>query len=111
MKDFKIDILGELYKVCFRDATDPRLENADGYCDWTTNEIVVRQDWADDVHNLKDLNVYKLKVLKHELIHAFLFESGLAENSWGTNEEIVDWIALQFDKIVNAFDRIEAMYE
>ena len=57
MKDFKIDILGEPYKICFRDATDPRLENSDGYCDWTTKEIVVRQDWADDVHNLKDLNV------------------------------------------------------
>lgn len=111
MKDFKIEILGEVYKVCFRDATDPRLETADGYCDWTTNEIVVRQDWADDVSNLKDLNVYKIKVIKHELIHAFLMESGLGENSWGTNEEIVDWIARQFDKIVNAFDRIEALYE
>ena len=111
MKDFKIEILGEVYKVQFRDLSDPRLENADGYCDWTTKEIVVRSEFPEDVNNMRELHVYKLKVLKHELIHAFLFESGLAGNSWGTNEEIVDWIALQFDKIVNAFDRIEAVFE
>lgn len=111
MDNFSIDILGSDYKVSFHDTTDPRLETADGYCDWTTRDIVVRSDWAEDVHNMKDLNEYQMKVLKHELIHAFLIESGLAENSWGTNEEIVDWIALQFDKIVNVFDRIEAVLE
>lgn len=95
----------------FRDFSDHRLENADGYCDWTTKEIVIRSEFPESVNNLGKLHLYKLKVLKHELIHAFLFESGLAENSWGTNEEIVDWIALQFDKIVNAFDRIEAVFE
>ena len=111
MKDFEIEILGKVYKVQFRDLSDPRLENADGYCDWTTNEIVVRSKFPEDVNNVGELNTYKLKVLKHELVHAFLFESGLAENSWAANEEIVDWIALQFDKIVRAFDRIEAMFE
>ena len=36
------------------------------------------------------------KVIRHELVHAFLFESGLSVNSWADNEEIVDWIAIQF---------------
>lgn len=38
------------------------------------------------------------------IVHAFLFESGLAENSeWAQNEEMVDWFACQAPKIYAAF--------
>lgn len=41
----------------------------------------------------------------------FLFESGLDANSngieaWASNEEMVDWIAIQMPKIVNAYEEI-----
>ena len=50
-------------------------------------------------------------VLRHELIHAFLFESGLDQNSnlcesWAINEEMVDWMAIQMPKIMNIYDSI-----
>ena len=43
-------------------------------------------------------------MLRHEIIHAFLFESGLECNSlktynWAENEEMVDWFAIQSPKI------------
>lgn len=44
--------------------------------------------------------------LRHELIHAFLYESGLHSNAnkgetpWPLNEEMVDWIAIQLPKIM-----------
>ncbi|MFD1464645.1 hypothetical protein ACFQ4L_00875 [Lapidilactobacillus mulanensis] len=45
-----------------------------------------------------------MKDTRHELIHAFLCESGLAENSdWAQNEEVVDWIARQFPKLFETF--------
>lgn len=110
-RKLKVGILGEMYSVEYHGAEDVKLEECDGYCDWTTKTIVIRKNLPDSPRNLGSLYEYQMKVLRHELIHAFLFESGLAENSWGTNEEIVDWIALQFDKIVNAFDSVAVLNE
>ena len=74
----------------------------DGYCDETTKTIVVDEMKPDD-HSKLNLKEYQNKVTRHELIHAFLFESGLAESSpWARNEEMVDWIASQFPKSVLA---------
>lgn len=51
------------------------------------------------------------KVLRHEVIHGFLYESGLWNNSgnveaWGRSEEITDWIAIQFPKMLKAFQEV-----
>lgn len=41
--------------------------------------------------------------MRHELIHAFLGESGLRSDSeWAENEEMVDYFAIQFEKIAIA---------
>lgn len=37
------------------------------------------------------------------IIHAFLHESGLDVCSWAHNEEMVDWLAIQFPKLYEAF--------
>lgn len=52
--------------------------------------------------------------LRHEIIHAFLAESGLWGSSepakaWAMNEEMIDWIALQFPKILKAFKEAKAI--
>lgn len=50
------------------------------------------------------------KDLRHEIIHAFLFESGLSSNTnccfgaWAEYEEMVDRIAIQFPKILKVFE-------
>ena len=47
---------------------------------------------------------------RHEIVHAFLFESGLAENSeWAQNEEMVDWIAKQGPKLIKAWQEAGAL--
>lgn len=50
-------------------------------------------------------------MIRHELVHAFLFESGLSVNSWADNEEIVDWIAIQFPKLQAGFNAVNALKE
>ena len=48
-------------------------------------------------------------ILRHEIVHAFFNESGLMDSSlqysggWAKNEEMVDWIASQFNKIMECF--------
>lgn len=58
---------------------------------------------------------YKKRLLSHEIVHAFLNESGLQHCSsvpmgaWARHEEMVDWIAIQFPKIMKAFQEVGAL--
>ena len=60
-------------------------------------------------------NIQK-EILRHELIHAFLYESGLNFSShtiedcgWACDEELVDWIAIQFPKIYKIYKKLNIL--
>lgn len=114
MQECKVNILGTEYKVLFREEKDkPILKNADGYIDHSIKEIVVGIFEKDEM-SVEDLESYSKKVLRHEIIHGFLYESGLWNNSgnveaWGQSEEITDWIAIQFPKMLKAFNEVGAL--
>ena len=98
----KIKILGRdyVFKFSSEDVQDDTLKDFDGYCDETIGEIVVKKYIRGRPQEKQDLVTQELKNARHEIIHAFLFESGIAENScWATNEEMVDWFARQWHKI------------
>lgn len=101
-----IHILGSVWSIKEQSASEnDLLENCDGYCDWTVREIVVEREQNG---TLGDMERYIRKVLRHEIVHAFLFESGLYEAScpvdaWAKNEEMIDWIARQGQKIYDAW--------
>ena len=102
----KVSILGVEYTIKEQsEKENPRLEGCDGYCDWTTKEIVVEREI---VGNLGDMEVYIRKVLRHEIVHAFLVECGLHECSgsveyWAMNETMVDWFARMGPRIYQAW--------
>lgn len=106
-----INVLGTDYTIELRKtADDPKLENVNGYCEPYSKKIIV-EDVQPEVDTVERLDLFKCRVLRHEIVHAFLFESGLAQNSdWARNEEMVDWIAFQLPKLekvmreVGAFD-------
>lgn len=105
----KVNILGTEYTIEERTAEeDTALRDMDGYCDKTTKMIVVSKPTADS--DLGDYKWYRNKVMRHEIVHAFLFESGLHENfehakQFGHEETMVDWIAVQFPKMLKAFEK------
>jgi hypothetical protein len=108
----KVDVLGTQYTIEEKSkADDALLAECDGYCDKTSKKIVIITK-GDDCE-LADFEVYRRKVLRHEIIHAFLFESGLHENwehkPYGHDETYVDWIAVQFPKLMKAFKEINAI--
>lgn len=96
-----IEILGTKYRVVLcTDKEHSALTESDGCCDFTTKTIYVRTGFERDSNTVENLAEYQKKVLTHEIVHAFLYESGLANCSdWAYNEEIVDWIAIQLTKI------------
>lgn len=113
MESKKINILGAAYMLTITSKSqDVRLKDADGICDETVKELLVDNysGFEDDPTCKKNLAVQIRKNKRHEIIHAFLFESGLAENSsWAQNEEMVDFFAIQFPKLVEAFKAADAM--
>ncbi len=106
----KANVLGTEYEIKITNSdNDSYLKDMDGYCDETTKTIVVDEMKPDD-HSKLNLKEYQKKVTRHELIHAFLFESGLAESSpWARNEEMVDWVASQFPKIKKVFEDLNIL--
>ena len=117
MQDFKVNILGSEWSVKFgNEETYPNLANVDGYTDLSIREIVVDDMKASQrqIGVKADLESYQKQVVRHEIIHAFLLESGLDSNSnsadsWATNEEMVDWFAIQSPKIFKVFSELELM--
>ena len=101
--DRKVNILGTEYTVKRTlKANDPILETNDGYCDDTLKTIVV-EDFVAQSESKGNLEEYAKKVTRHEIIHAFLSESGLqAACDWAVDETIVDYFAIQFPKMVRA---------
>ncbi len=121
MENVKINILGTEYTINKRDYKDVPLfekRGIDGYCDAVAKEIILcdlttHPALADDPMSSRLLE--ERQVLRHEIIHAFLNESGLRESSgtpsqgWAVNEEMVDWIALQFPKISKVFEELKIL--
>ena len=105
-----VNVLGREYNICTRlRAEDAKLKECDGYCDYSVGEIVIAQS-EDDEMNMRDQDAVNKRILRHELIHAFAAESGLAYDSeWAMNEEMTDWIAHQFPKMLAAFKAVGAL--
>ena len=103
-----ITVLGKDIQILFRkEDADTKLKNCVGYFDSSKGWIVIKI-LEPNAMSLGDLDRYQKEVLRHEIIHAFLYESGLdacsgsAEN-WASNEEMVDWFAIQSPKIFKVF--------
>lgn len=109
-----VNILGSLYIVRFRTIEeDIRLKECDGYCDNTTQEIII-QWFEESPMNHQNMHEYIKKCIRHEIVHAFLYQSGLdvnTYNQWARNEEMVDWIATQLYKISKACENAEEDYK
>lgn len=89
--------------------------NSSGYCSSLEHLIVVcdSSSWPGYQEESDELLNNDMKLtLRHEITHAFLYESGLADNSavlagegWAKNEEMVDWFARQGVKIFMAWKK------
>ncbi|WP_105176862.1 hypothetical protein [Clostridium cagae] len=106
----KVNILGTEWTIEVRKRTEYEgLEKCDAYCD-NSIKLIVIEEFQEDANTLKNLDVYRKQLLRHEMIHAFLHESGLAEcSTWATNEEMVDYFAKQFDKLAKTFKDVKAL--
>lgn len=107
-------VLGTTYQILLKtQQEDADLAGKYGYIWYRMKQIVVKdlyREWPDELIQIVETNTKEC--LRHEILHAFLFESGLAEsslqysNGWAKNEEMVDWFALQSPKIFAAYQQV-----
>lgn len=107
----KVNVLGTQYNIIeTTEKDDADLKGKDGYCDTSIKQCVVEKMDIIEPGMKKNLADYKKQVIRHEIIHAFVFESGLDTCSdWAKNEEMVDWIAIQFPKLLKAFKEADCL--
>ena len=98
MKNKKINILGQEYIIRFENTrTEEVLQYANGECRWYPKEIIIDDELAPIEH--------KKFVIRHEILHAFFAESGLRK--YREDEDVINWIAWNFEKIKKAFKEAE----
>jgi len=98
----KINVLGTKYTIKFKKTSqDPALETCGGYCDMFAKIIVVGDisEREGDPSMTSDIREYHNKILRHELIHAFFYESGM--DDYSRDETLVDMLAIQFEKLID----------
>ena len=110
-----INVLGSEWTIVYKDL-DPAFDVAKGFKDDGARRITIQNLQIDDddplAFDLASQAVDQKRILRHEIIHAFLFESGLADDSnsadaWAVNEEMVDWFARQAPKIYKVYKELK----
>lgn len=108
-----VNILGTKYTVYI---TQKFSDTHDGFCDYTVKKIYVfgPGDRSNDPAALEEWIVRQKEVTRHEIIHAFMFESGLNGELFhpcsGHDEQTIDWFAYQMPKIVKACEELDVMW-
>lgn len=79
---------------------------ADGECRSYSKIIRIRpvKDMLSGDSSDKEKEDRYNEVLRHEVIHAFFHECGL--DDYCGNEELVDWLAVQFPKMLKVFQEL-----
>lgn len=123
MKNMKVIILGTEYSIkTHKVSDDSYLEKNKlaGYCGEESKLIVIadmtEEKYFSDMDE-KEQEAYRKRTLRHEIMHAFLNESGLSDSSnqyggaWAKNEEMVDWFAIQSPKIFAVYQSLDILGE
>lgn len=107
MKDCTVNILGTEYSIKVDNALEKT--SCDGLCNEYDKSITIRSVGVmlcdDDSAETKKKRYNE--VLRHEVIHAFFSEAGL--DDYSSNEQLVNWIAIQFPKILSIFQELDIL--
>lgn len=110
----KVNILGVEYTIIkgVKSDEDEHLKDCDGYTDTTSKEIIINEISKENGYEWKNAKYHEDSIVRHEIVHAFLYECGLSHNGhaqWAKDEEIVDWISKQHSKLHSIFEELNTL--
>lgn len=103
----KINILGQDYEMLMQDEDEnPKIAEHDGLVELYSKKIVINKNFDLELPDTAENAIEFIDhVVTHEIVHAFLHESGL--NKYTHDEVLVDWIASQLPKMSKAVQDFE----
>ena len=111
-KRFTLDILGSKYKIEIAPYGKyyEEFQSVGGWCDFHDKSIVCldAEDYASQIEDTPTKKPYKAteRILRHEIMHAFMYESGLdGETDFARDEVLIDFLAIQMPKIVAVMEK------
>lgn len=103
----EVPVLGTVYKIFYEKKGKKYLDlECDGYTTWDLKEIHVCSSGCKP---------YDRKVMRHEVLHAFMFESGYFGNENPRrkenihDEQIIDFWSVQLPKVFEVFKELEIL--
>ncbi|MDO4170792.1 MAG: hypothetical protein Q4D45_12985 [Lachnospiraceae bacterium] len=106
----KVNILGTDYIIKRKNYDECLHFTKDGWSGWCSRykPVICIGNLETFPYIETDTEIIEKVTLRHEIIHAFLNESGLMSSScsveaWADCEEMIDWVALQGPKIYKAW--------
>jgi Zn-dependent peptidase ImmA (M78 family) len=99
-EDRKVMILGTEYTIKEMKHDDEQKSKLSGYIHLYDPIIII--DYNGEKSEIKH-------TLKHEVVHAFKHESGLRTCEVQSDEQNVDWIANQFNKIMKVYKELKIL--
>lgn len=121
LNEISVKILGTKYTIK-KAHEEPDIQymldqSCSGFCRFATKEILffdhkdeVTFTWLKGLNQIERLDYLK-STIRHEIVHAYLYESGLdsssdSSSSWARHEEMIDWISLQSHKIYKTYKKL-----
>lgn len=114
-----VHVLGTPYKVKImaseHDADFENYPELNGYCDPSTKTLAIRSAESLVEHQkgkgylpVENPHVDILDTIRHEIVHAFMNESGIDANStkWAHDEQLVDWLVQMMPRIESLMQSI-----
>ena len=107
----KVNILGTEYEIKKLTKEEyPKLETmeANGLAELYTKQLIIDKDMNPNTgEEYSNFEAYERRTLRHEIIHAFFFESGMRD--YCSDEALVDWIAIQIQKMHKAMEETKCL--
>jgi predicted metal-dependent peptidase len=100
MQDRKVMILGTKYTIEYVDSTHQDIDGNAGFACYFEPLILINKECHKSLIKA---------ALRHEIIHAFKYESGLKQQDTFDREQETDWIANQLVKIYEVYKELKIL--
>ena len=104
-----IDILGTKYKIKYQtEEENSKLIGANAIFEAFSKELIIDKDnMAPAIRKHDNLSGFNKKVMRHEIIHAFLFEGGLS--NYHGDETLTDGLAILLPKMFKVMSKLKVL--
>lgn len=106
MRGGNVNVFGTDYMIRVKtEEQEPKLKECDanGLAELYAKEIIIRTGYENEPTVYKNVEEFKLKVLRHELFHAIFHELG--HDDYCEDEKLVNMLAVTYPKIEEIMQR------